>query len=54
MAGGFTEEQRNRIRIKLLETGVDLSTTIGFRKMTVASVAKEAGVSVGSFYNFFS
>lgn len=54
MAGGFTEEQRNRIRKKLLETGVDLSTTIGFRKMTVASVAKKAGVSVGSFYNFFS
>ena len=44
MAGGFTEEQRNRIRKKLLETGVDLSTTIGFRKMTVASVAKEAGI----------
>ena len=54
MAGGFTEEQKNMIRKKLLETGVSLSTTIGFKKMTVASIAKKAGVSVGSFYNFFS
>lgn len=54
MAGGFTEEQRNSIRKKLLEVGVSLSTSMGFKRMTVASVVKEAGVSVGSFYNFFS
>ena len=54
MAGGFTEEQRNSIRKKLLEAGVSLSTSMGFKRMTVASVAREAGVSVGSFYNFFS
>ncbi len=53
MAGGFTEEQRNTIREKLISTGVRLSTTIGFKKMTIAVVAKEAGVAVGSFYNFF-
>ncbi len=54
MAGGFTDEERNNIRKKLLEAGVSLSTAMGFKKMTVASIAKEAGVSVGSFYNFFS
>ena len=53
MAGGFTEEQRYTIREKLISTGVRLSTTIGFKKMTIAVVAKEAGVAVGSFYNFF-
>ena len=42
MAGGFTEEQRNSIRKKLLEAGVSLSTSMGFKRMTVASVAKEA------------
>ena len=53
MAGGFTEEQRYTIREELISTGVRLSTTIGFKKMTIATVAKEAGVAVGSFYNFF-
>ena len=53
MAIAFTNEQRDVIRGKLIEVGFDLSTTIGFKKMTVAMVAKSAGVAVGSFYLFF-
>ena len=53
MAIAFTNEQRDIIRGKLIEAGFELSTSIGFKKMTVATVAKSAGVAVGSFYIFF-
>ena len=53
MAIAFTNEQRDVIRGKFIEAGFELSTTIGFKKMTVAMVAKSAGVAVGSFYIFF-
>ena len=54
MAGGFTETEREVIRNKLLTSGYELSTEIGLKKMTIAMIAKESGVSVGSFYNFYS
>ena len=53
MAIAFTNEQRDIIRGKFIEAGFELSTSIGFKKMTVATVAKSAGVAVGSFYIFF-
>ena len=49
----FTQEQKDEIQEKLIEAGFELSTSIGFKKMTVATVAKSAGVAVGSFYIFF-
>ena len=53
MAIPFTQEQKDEIQGKLIEAGFELSTSIGFKKMTVATVAKSAGVAVGSFYIFF-
>ena len=53
MAIAFTQEQKDEIQEKLIEAGFALSTSIGFKKMTVATVAKSAGVAVGSFYIFF-
>ena len=53
MSAGFTEQQKEEIRKKLISAGKELAVTIGFKKMTVALVAKSAGVAVGSFYNFF-
>lgn len=53
MAIAFTHEQKDEIQEKLIEAGFELSTSIGFKKMTVATVAKSAGVAVGSFYIFF-
>ena len=53
MAGGFTEKEREQIRIALLSAGYKLSAECGIKKMTVALVAKSSGVAVGSFYNFF-
>ncbi|MBQ5317183.1 MAG: TetR/AcrR family transcriptional regulator [Oscillospiraceae bacterium] len=53
MSSGFSDEQRAEIRKKLISVGVELAAQIGFKKMTVALVARSAGVATGTFYNFF-
>ena len=50
MAVAFTQDQRDEIQQKLIEAGFELSTTIGFKKMTIAKITDAAGVAVGSFY----
>jgi AcrR family transcriptional regulator len=54
MAGGFTEKERVEIRQRLLDSGYELSTEIGIKKMTIAMIAKNSEVAVGTFYNFFA
>jgi len=54
MAGGFTEKERVEIRQRLIDSGYELSTEIGLKKMTVAMIAKNTGVAVGTFYNFYA
>ena len=53
MAVAFTQEQRDEIQRKLIETGFELSSTIGFKKMTIAKITEAAGVAIGSFYIFY-
>ena len=53
MAIAFTNEQKDEIQEKLIEAGFELSTTIGFKKMTIAKITEAAGVAVGSFYIFY-
>lgn len=53
MAGGFTEEEREQVRRKLLDSGYELFLSSGFRRMTVAGITKRAGIAVGTFYNFY-
>ena len=53
MAIAFTNEQKDELREKLIEAGFELSTTIGFKKMTIAKITEAAGVAVGSFYIFY-
>ncbi|MBR4732019.1 MAG: TetR/AcrR family transcriptional regulator [Lachnospiraceae bacterium] len=54
MSGGFSEKEREEIRQRLLESGYELSTEVGLKKMTVAMIAKSSGIAVGSFYNFYA
>ena len=54
MAGGFSEREREEIGQRLLNSGYELSTEIGLKKMTVAMIAKNSGIAVGSFYNFYA
>lgn len=53
MAVAFTKEQRDEIQEKLIEAGFELSTSIGFKKMSIARITGAAGVAVGSFYLFY-
>ena len=53
MAIAFTQEQRDEIQGKLIEAGFELSSTIGFKKMTISKITEAAGVAVGSFYIFY-
>ena len=53
MAVAFTQEQRDEIQGKLIEAGFELSSTIGFKKMTISKITEAAGVAVGSFYIFY-
>ena len=53
MTPAFTDEQKAGIRQRLISSGIELSLTLGLKKMTVALVANAAGVAVGTFYKFF-
>ena len=53
MAIPFTQEQKDEIQGKLIKAGFELSTTIGFKKMTISKITEAAGVAVGSFYLFY-
>lgn len=53
MTPAFTDEQKEDIRKRLIYEGIELAGSVGFKKMTVASVARAAGVAVGTFYKFF-
>lgn len=44
------QETKNRI----YTTAIDLMDRKGFEKLTIADISREAGVSVGSFYNYFT
>lgn len=46
--------QAQNTQEKLYRTAIDLIEKKGFQNITVAEIAKAAGVSVGSFYNCFS
>jgi AcrR family transcriptional regulator len=54
MAGGFSDKERVEIRQRLLNSGYELSTEVGIKKMTIAMIAKNSEVAVGTFYNFFA
>jgi AcrR family transcriptional regulator len=53
MARGFSEQEREHIRKKLLEKGRKHFEHFGLRKTNVADLASEAGIAKGSFYLFF-
>ena len=53
MARGFSEQEREHIREKLLTKGREHFTRFGLRKTNVADLAREAGIAKGSFYLFF-
>ena len=53
MARGFSEQEKELIRSRLIEKGRDYFERFGVRRTSVADLAREAGIAKGSFYLFF-
>jgi AcrR family transcriptional regulator len=53
MPRAFSEIERSRINSKLIAAGKRLINKAGVRFLVVDDVAREAGISKGSFYSFF-
>jgi len=49
----FSEEQKQKLQIKLLSTGFELLKKYGYRRMTIDEVTKNCGIAKGTFYHFF-
>ena len=49
----FTDEERDRIRGRLLDAARAQFSRLGYRKANVGEIAREAGISKGAFYLFF-
>lgn len=53
MSHVFTEEKKQEIRQNIIETAIELTKTIGFKKMNIKTISNKVGISTGSFYTFF-
>jgi AcrR family transcriptional regulator len=50
----YTPAERERIRERLVQAGRDGFSRLGLSKITVAELARDAGIGKGSFYQFFA
>lgn len=50
---GFSEEEKKRIRAKLLAAGRELFGTFGLKKTGIREITQAVGISQGAFYLFF-
>lgn len=53
MGKAFSLEEKKLIREKLLKVGEKIFVEKGIRKAGLQEITKEAGIGLGSFYNFF-
>ncbi len=53
MPRAFTDAERQRIRERLIAVGKRLINRVGLRLLVVEDIAREVGISKGSFYSFF-
>src|SRR5690625_1394795 len=54
MARHFSEEEREQIRRKLLETGRRFIQEKGYQKTSIQEITQMIGIAQGSFYTFYS
>jgi AcrR family transcriptional regulator len=54
MPKGFSEREKDIIRARLLEAGLEQFSTFGIRKTNIEDLTKAAGISKGAFYLFFN
>jgi AcrR family transcriptional regulator len=53
MPKAFSETEQARIKAKLIAAGKHLINQAGLRHLVVDDIAREAGISKGSFYSFY-
>jgi AcrR family transcriptional regulator len=53
MPRAFKEDERQRIKARLIEAGKRAINRAGIKALVVDDVARDAGISKGSFYSFF-
>ncbi|OYR53991.1 TetR/AcrR family transcriptional regulator [Halorubrum halodurans] len=49
----FTDEERDRVRVELLEAGHDLFAKHGFDRTRISDVTDAVGIGTSTFYQFF-
>lgn len=49
----FKEEDRNIIRDKLVQNGLESLSKKGYKATSIEEVARKTGIAKGTFYNFF-
>lgn len=53
MGKAYSEEEKEQIRIKLMEEGVKLFHENGSKTLSIRELTKRAGIAQGGFYSFF-
>ena len=53
MSAAFSPEERERIRLQLLEAAGRHARQEGMRRVSVDTLAQECGISKGAFYHFY-
>ena len=53
MGKAYTSEERSAIKIRIMETALDLYHENGAKTLNIRELAKRAGISPGGFYNFW-
>lgn len=53
MGRAYTDKEREQIRIRLMEAGLELFHDKGSRTISIRELTKRAGIAQGGFYNFF-
>ncbi len=53
MAKAFTEEEKLKIKEKIMETALDLFHDKGTKSLNISELTKRVGIAQGSFYNFW-
>ena len=53
MAKAFSEEEKEQIKIRLMETALDLFHDKGTKSLSIQELTKRVGIAQGSFYNFW-
>lgn len=53
MAKAFSEEEKEQIKIRIMETALDLFHDKGTKSLSIQELTKRVGIAQGSFYSFW-